>query len=193
MFQGTGKLEGQYKLEVKQDAQPVVHPPGRVPVALKEKLKGDVERLQDLGIIAKVLEPWVSSLVSAQKPNGKLRVCIDPKDLNQALRRSHYPTPTIDELGMAKVFSNVNVKNGSWHVELDDKSSRLTKFNSPIGRFQWRRLPFGLCSAPEEFQRRLNHALEGLNGILPIHDDVLIYGKGATIEEDHDDRSMIDH
>ena len=166
-----------------------------MPVALKEKLKEELEGLQDLGIIVKVLEltPWVSSLVTAQKPNGKLRVCIDPKDLNQALRRSHYPTPTIDdilpELGMAKVFSTVDVKNGFWHVELDDESSRLTTFNSPIGRFQWRRLPFGLCSAPEEFQRRLNHALEGLTGILPIHDDVLIYDKGATDEEalqDHD-------
>ena len=139
VFQGTGKLEGQYNLEVKQDAQPVVHPPWRVPVALNEKLKGELERLQYLGIIAKVLEPWVSSLVSAQKPNGKLHVCIDPKDLNQALRRSHYPTPTIygilPELEMAKVSSTVDVKKGSVMLSLATRVSRLTTFNSPIGRF----------------------------------------------------------
>lgn len=195
VFQGTGKLEGQYNLEVREDVQPVVHPPRRVPVALKEKLKQELEKLQRLGVIKKVTEPtpWVSSLVTARKPNGQLRVCLDPKDLNEALKRSHYPTPTIDEilpeLGRAKVFSTVDVKNGFWHVELTDESSMLTTFNSPFGRFRWCRLPFGVSPAPEEFQRRLNNALENLKGVLPIHDDILIYGEGTTEEEalqDHD-------
>ena len=195
VFQGTWKLEGQYILEVREDVQPVIQAPRRVPVALKEKLKQELEKLQRLGIIKKVTEPtpWVSSLVTAQKPNGQLRVCLNPKDLNEALKRSHYPTPTIDEilpeLGRAKVFSTVDVKNGFWHVELTDESSMLTTFNSPFGRFRWCRLPFGVCPAPEEFQRRLNHALEDLKGVPPIHDDILIYGAGTTEEEalqDHD-------
>ena len=128
-----------------------------------------------------------------QKPNGQIRVCLDPRDLNKVLRRSHYPTPTVEdilpELTRAKVFSTVDVKNGFWQVELDDDSSRLTTFNSPFGRFCWRRLPFGLCSALEKFQRRLNYALDGLTGVLTIHDDILIFGEGSTVEEartDHD-------
>ena len=139
VFQGTGKLNGQYKFEVEENAEPVVHPPRRVPIALKEKLKQELERLQELGIIEKVTEPTpcVSSLVIVHKPSGQIRVCIDPKDLNRVLRRSHYPTPTIDEilpeLAKAKVFSTVDVKNGFWHVELDEESSRLTTFNSPFG------------------------------------------------------------
>ena len=148
-----------------------------------------------VGIIERVTEPtpWVSSLVVVQKPNGQIRVCLDPKDLNKVLRRSHYPTPTVDDilpaLSRARVFSTVDTKNGFWHVELDDDSSRLTTFNSPFGRFCWRCLPFGLCSAPEEFQERLNHALEGLKGVLTIHDDILVFGEGSTEEEalaDHD-------
>ena len=72
VFQGTGKLHGQYKLEVKEDGQPVVHPPHRVPVALKDKLK-ELEKLQRLGVIKKVNEPtpWVSkayTVVIARKP-----------------------------------------------------------------------------------------------------------------------------
>jgi len=97
-------------------------------------------------------------------------VCIDPKDLNGVLRRSHYPTPTIEilpEISRAKVFSTVDAENGFWHVELDNNSSHLTTFNSPFGRFHWRCLPFGLCTAPEESQRRLNHALEGLTPYSP--------------------------
>ena len=195
VFQGTGKLKGQYKLEIEENAKPVVHLPRRVPVALKGKLKRELERLQSLGIIEKVIEPtpWVSSLVIVQKPNGQIRVCLDPGDLNKVLGRSPYPTPTVEdilpELTRAKVFSTVDAKNGFWHVELDDDSSRLTTFNSPFGRFCWRRLPFGLCSAPEEFQRRLNHALDGLTSVLTIHNDILIFGEGSTVEEartDHD-------
>lgn len=109
-----------------------------------------------------------------------------PQDLNRVLR-SHYLTPSIDEilpdLSRAKLFSTVGAKNEFWHVELDDDSSQLTTFNSPFGRFRWLRLPFGLCTAPEEFQRRLNHALEGKKGVLPIHDDLLVFGEGSTEDE----------
>ena len=63
-------------------------------MALKGKLKKELDRLQSLGIIEQVTDPtpWVSSLVTVLKPNGQIRVCIDPKDLNRVLRRSHYPT-----------------------------------------------------------------------------------------------------
>ena len=143
VFQGIGKLMGQYKLEVEENAEPVVHPPRRVPIALKDKLKLELEleRLQDRGVIMEVTEPtsWVSSLEIVHKPNGKMRVCIDPKDLNRVLRRSHYPMPTVDEilpeLARAKVFSTVDIKNGFRHVGLDEDSSQLTTFNSPFGRY----------------------------------------------------------
>ena len=73
------------------------------------------------------------------KPNGKLRVCLDPKPLNKALKRNHYPLPTIDdllsELSMARVFSVVDVKNGFWHVPLDDEGSKLITFGTPPGPF----------------------------------------------------------
>lgn len=133
-------MEGQYKLEVNDGAKPVVHPPRRVSVALKGKVTGELDGLQSLGIIEQVTEPtpWVSSLVTVQKSNGQIRVCIDPKDMNRVLRRSHYPTPTIDEilpeLSTEKVFSTVDAKNGFWHAELGDDSSRVTTFNSPFGR-----------------------------------------------------------
>ena len=87
------------------------------------------------------------------------------------------------------MFSTVDTKNGFWHVENDHDSSHLITFNSPFGRFCWSRLPFRFCSAPEEFQQRHNHALDGLNGVWTIHDDILIFGEGSTVEEaltDHD-------
>ncbi|CAC5402113.1 unnamed protein product [Mytilus coruscus] len=192
IFEGTGKLEGKYHLELDNTANPVVHPPRKVPVAIKEKLHSELERLTKLEIIKPVSTPtpWVSSLVTVVKPD-KLRICIDPKHLNQQLKRSDYPLPTIDdllpELSRAKVFSVVDAKNGFWHVELDEESSLLTTFNTPFGRYRWLRMPFGLSSAPEEYQRRQDQTVEGLPGVRSIVDDSLIYGEGDTEEEAIDD------
>ena len=193
VFEGTGKFEGSYHLEIEPDSTPVVHSPRKVPVAIKAQLKEELERLHSLGIIVPVTEPtpWVSSMVVVRKPNGNLRICIDPKDLNKVLKRSHYPLPTIEDilpdLRHAKVFSTFDVKNGFWHIALDEESSKLTSFNTPFGRYRWLRLPFGLSSAPEEFQRRQHQIVEGLPGVLSIHDDILLFGEGETYEEAHRD------
>ena len=87
------------------------------------------------------------------------------------------------------MFSAFDVKNGFWHVELDEESSRLMCFNIPFGRYQWLGMPFGIVPAPEEFQRRQYQVLKGLPGVLTIHYDILLYGEGDTYEEasrDHD-------
>ena len=148
-------------LHVDQRVPPVQLPARRPPVALKKKYQEELERLVERGIIAAVSEPtdWIS------------------------LKRNHYPMPTIDdllpELCKARVFSVVDVKNGFWHVQLDDESRKLTTFATPWGRFRWLRMPFGIAPAPQEFQRRLNQALEGLDGVRTIADDI-VYGVGDT-------------
>lgn len=100
---------------------------------------------------------------------------------------------TIEEilpsLHQARIFSVVDASNGFWQVELDEESSLLTTFVTPYGRYRWRRLPFGISSAPEEYQRRMNQALEGLDGIAICADDVIIFGCGEddeAAERDHD-------
>ena len=129
------------------------------------------------------------------KNNGKIRLCIDPKPLNQALKRNHYPLPVIDdllpELSKAKVFSVEDAKNGFWHIQLDTDSSFFTTFGTLWGRYRWTRMPFDISPAPEEFQRRLDTVLAGLQGVVPIFDDILIYGVGETKAEaieNHDQR-----
>ena len=88
VFQGLGHMPGKLHLDIDESQIPVVMPPRRVPIALKAKLKAELERLADLGVIQKVTGPtdWVSNLVIAEKPDGKLRVCIDPQHLNKALK-----------------------------------------------------------------------------------------------------------
>jgi hypothetical protein len=88
------------------------------------------------------------------------------------------------------VFSVFDVRNRFWHLELDEESSLLTTFITPFGRYRWLWMPFGLTSAPEEFRRRQRRViLENLPGVVAIHDDILVIGKGAPREEakrDHD-------
>ena len=133
-------------------------------MALKEQFKEELDRLETLGVIARVDKPtpWVSSVVVATKKSGALRVSIDPKPLNAALKRERYHLPVLDdllpELAEAKVFSTVDLRAGYWHCILDEESSFLTTFATPYGRYRWRRLPFGLSVSMEIFQKRVLHS-----------------------------------
>ena len=166
VFEGLGKMEGKLHFEVDETVQPSVMPPRRVPIAVKGKLKSELQRLEDKGVIKKITEPtdWVSSLVVTEKANGNVRVCIDPQQLNKALKRSHYPLPVIEDvlpdLSDAKVFSKADLKDGFLQIELDEESSKLTTFQSPWGRYRWLRLPFGVSLAPEYFQMKFHQNLE---------------------------------
>ena len=188
IFTGVGCLEGNYSIQVDDGFHPVVHPPRKVPVPLRDTLKSELDNMVKNGILAKVTEPtsWVSSLVIVKKPNGKIRVCLDPRDLNRAIKRSHYPLPTIEEvatrLSGAKVFSVLDAKCGFWQVKLDEKSSYLTTMNTPFGRYRWLRMPFGINSAPEVWQQRMHELVEGLTGVEVIADDFLVCGFGDTNE-----------
>ncbi len=195
LFRGVGLLEGDVHLEVDRSVPPVQIPPRRLPVPIKETVRQELEALCNEGIIEPVTEPsaWISALLVVRKPNGKVRICIDPKHLNQALKRSNYPMPTVDDvlpqLARAKVFSTVDARHGFWNLRLDEESRALTTFETPFGRFRWIRLPQGISPSPEIFQARVHAALTGLAGVTCIADDILIYGCGDTVEEaeaDHD-------
>ena len=111
-----------------------------------------------------------------------IRICIDQRPLNEALKREHYKLPTLEdvpsELSKAKVFSICDLKSGYLHGELDHSSSLLATFATPFGRYRWLRLPFVVKVISEIFQKRLHQALEGLEGVCcSIHDDVIIWGR----------------
>ena len=84
----------------------------------------------------------------------------------------------------------LDVMKGFWHVELDAKSSVLTMFNTPFGRYYWKRIPFGICSAPEVFQRRIHQLIEDLNGLEVVADNFLFVAFGDTIEATVIDRDQ---
>ena len=157
-----------------------------VPLAIQDAVKEELDRLVDKGVLVSVTEPteWVSQMAVVHKPNGKLRMCIDPQPLNAALKREHYKLPVLDDvlpkLKDAKVFSKLDVREAYWHDRLDEASSRLTTMITPFGRYQWKRLPFGLKVSSAIFQRKLDEALRDLDGVFNVVDDVVIAGCGRT-------------
>ena len=137
VFKDEGKLEGQLHLELDESVQPVQLSLRRVPLAIKDKLQAELERLSNMEIITKVDDPinWISSLVVTTKRNGKDPVYVDPKPLNNALKRNHYPLPTNEDvlplLSNAKLFTALDARNRFWHVQLDTDSSYLITFSTP--------------------------------------------------------------
>ena len=108
--------------------------------------------MQDIGIIEKVNRPthWVSSNVLVGKPNGDVRICLDPRRVNDAIIREHHYTQKLEDmlpqLSNAKVFSKLDARSGYWNVIL----------NTLFGRYCSKRLPFGLVSTQDIFQRKID-------------------------------------
>lgn len=192
VFGGIGSLNcPEYHISINKDVQPTIHAPRKVPLAIQSDLKHLLDKMVDKNIIKKVNKPseWVNSLVLVRKPNGKLRVCIDPKDLNKAIKREYFPLPTLDEilskLANSKYFSKVDASEAFWHIKLDKESSYLCTFNSPFGRYRFLRMPYGITPASEVFHKIIKQNFEGIDGVISYIDDFLIYGES---KEQHDDR-----
>ena len=118
---------------------------------------------------------WCAGIAPVLKPNGKVRICVDLTELNKAVQREVHPMPSVDEslakLGNSKIFSKLDANSGFWQIPLDEESRLLTTFVTPFGRYCFNRLPLGISSAPDIFQRTMSRILEGLDGTICQMDD----------------------
>ncbi|KAL5017694.1 hypothetical protein ScPMuIL_005222, partial [Solemya velum] len=187
---------GEATLTTDNTVPPKVLPCRKVPIAIQDSVKAELDRLVAKGVLVPMTEPtnWVSQMAVVHKANGNLRLCIDPQPLNAALMREHYRLPVLDDvlpkLKNAKVFSKLDVKEAYWHVRLDEASSKLTTMITPFGRYRWTRLPFGLKVSSEIFQRKLDEALGNLGGVFCIVDDVIVAGCDQTVAEAEKDNQQ---
>ena len=168
-FKGIGHFPGEpYKFRLKPEHRSARHVLREIPIHLEEAFKEEIKSLVKLGILEEVKEhtDWVNSHVIVEKDFGnhhspnhtikrKLRICLDPRDLNEAFEREPYDTCSVDEItaklqGMT-VFTIVDFKKGYWMVVLHPESRKLTCMALPFGRFQWTRLPNGYSGCPGHF------------------------------------------
>ena len=192
LFKGLGKLEGEYTIKLKDDAKPFcLYTPRRVPLPLMKRVKEDIAALVKSEVIEPVDEPtdWCAPLVVVVKGNGNLRLCVDLTRLNEGVQRELYVMKKVEEtlgcISGGTVFSKLDANSGFHQVPLSKDSAKLTTFITPFGRYMFRRLPYGISSAPEHFQKRMDKELTGLQGVLCHMDDILVIGKD---KQEHDDR-----
>ena len=178
VFTGIGKFPGNpYKFQLKPNVKPTRHAPGHVPIHLQEAFHQEIQNLEWPGILEPVKEvtEWVNSFVIMEKKvpvdssnahslghsvQKKLQICLDPRDLNEALKREPYYTWSIKEIlgkfhGMTQ-FTIADFNKGYWVVELHPDLRKLTTMALDIGKFQWTRLPMGSIVAQDMFQRKLD-------------------------------------
>ena len=138
-----------------------------------------------MDIIRKVSKPTpvVSPLVIKQE-GDKIRICLDPTDLNKSVKRRHYPMKTVEEVAAtvreSKWFTKLDCKKGFWQIPVTERTSDYLTFATPWGRYQYLRLPFGISSAPEVFAEIMNKTLEGIENCESAMDDIFIHAKSQA-------------
>lgn len=163
----------------------------RVPFNLRPQVEAELKKLEELDVIKKVAgpTPWVSPLVVAPKPKqpGAIRLCVDMRLPNTAVKRERHITPTMDDiiadLTGAHWFSKLDLNAGYHQLELEPKTRYITTFSTRVGLRRYKRFSFGVSAAAEVFQNAIREMLSGLQGVINLSDDILVYS--ATLEEQH--------
>ena len=193
LFNGLGKLKNvEVKLHIDKTVVPIAQPYRRIPFHIRKQVEEQLKADEAKGVIERVEgpTPWISPIVVVPKPKapGQIRVCIDMRRANTAVKRERHATPTINEvvhdLNGAAVYSKIDLNQGYHQLELSPESRYITTFSTHIGLFRYKRLNFGISSAAEVFQNAIRQTLNGLKGTLNISDDILVHGKNQA---EHDE------
>ena len=179
-----------HHIKLKSDAKPVKQKYRAPPYAVRDKVRSELDRLQSEGIIEPVdSSEWVSPLVVVgKKASDEIRICTDLSALNQNILVDCFPLPIIEELVHsmkdAKVFSTLDLKSAYNQVPLTDDCKDLTAFITADGLFRWRRIPFGLASAPSFFSKMMNSVLHECRSFCVWYlDDICVFGPDAKTHD----------
>ena len=188
-FDRLGSLKGEYNIRIDPTVKPAMHARRKVPIKSKEAIDRELDYLIEEEIITEQVEPTlsVSSVTFPMKPNGEVRVCLDPSNLNKAIIREHHKPMTVEEiaheLARATVYTKADALKAFLQIHLTHKASLLMTFNSHRGCLCFLRMPFGAKMSQDVFQLWMDAILEQCPGVIGIHDDMVIFG---VDQEDHD-------
>ena len=177
---GNWKSVDELEINLK-DNVPIVKKQYPLPFAAKKNLEEEINSLMNLGVIEPSKSPYASPCVMIKKPNGSMRLCIDYRELNKKLIFDAEPMPDTEaifaSLADAHYFTKIDLSKGYYQIPVADKDRPITAFQTPMGLFQFCRMPFGLASAPAVFARCMRTLkLEDFSSI-NFFDDILIYSQ----------------
>ena len=172
LFDGTlGKWKGRdVKLDLKPDSTPYHAKAYPIPKCHIDTLKMEVQRLVELGVLKKVnRSEWAAPTFIIPKKDGTVRFISDFRELNKRIRRKPYPIPHIQDMLLNlegfKYATSLDLNMGYYHIELDPASKRLCTIVLPFGKYEYQRIPMGLCNSPDIFQEKMSELIDGLDFI----------------------------
>ena len=170
-------------IKLKEGAIPYVAPICHVAHALQEPLRLELEKLVDEGILHKLKidekSEWLNSFVCVRKPNGSIRLCLDPTHLNKYIVHLHHNSKTLDDilpkLAGAKKFSIVDSTKSFFNLSLTREASLLTTFGTMYGRYCYLRVPMGASLSSDVYQFKIDKIFEDISQCVGIADDIVIF------------------
>ncbi len=172
------------------DSLPVKQSPYSVPLGIRDAVREELDSLLECGVIERSSSCWSSPLVPVKKPAGGIRLCVDYRRLNDVTIKEPYYIPGLEEMlervGSGRVLSKVDLAKGFHQVEVVEKYREKTCFICPFGKFQYRRMPFGLCNAPSVFQRLMDGVLVRCEDFAKVYiDDILVVSGSWEVHVRH--------
>ena len=167
-------------LELKEGAKPYYGKPYPVPKAQEQKLKDEIQRLINFGVLKQVHESeWGSPAYTIPKKDGiTLRSIADLREVNKRIKRKPFPIPKISELLMKlenfQFGTSLDLNMGYYHIELTPEARRICTIVFPWGKYEYTRLPMGLCNSPDIFQAKMGELMYDLEYVRAYIDDLLV-------------------
>ncbi|KAM9757963.1 uncharacterized protein ACNS7B_005082 [Menidia menidia] len=162
-----------------------------LPPLMYKEMRSLLADMLDKGVITESSSPWAAPIVMVKKKDGSWRFCVDYRKLNSVTHKDAFPLPRIEEtltsLSKAEWFSTLDLASGYWQVEVDPKDREKTAFTTPVGLFEFQRMPFELCNAPATFQRLMQQCLSGqiAESLLVYLDDIIVYSPNFDAHLQH--------
>ena len=193
MFDGTlGTYTGSnYKIELQEGVKPYHAKPFPIPRVHEKTLRKEVDRLVKIGVLKRINNSeWAAPTFIIPKKNGTVRFISDFRELNKRIKRKPYPIPKIQDLLLKlegfKYATSLDLNMGYYHISLCPFSKRLCTIVLPWGKYEYQKLPMGLCNSPDIFQEKMNELFNDLEYVRTYIDDLLIISNESL--EDHLDK-----
>jgi hypothetical protein len=174
------------------DAMPIKKNPYRIPYALRDEMKRQIDDMLEKGVITPCASPWAALviLVPEKSPDGtpKYRFCTDFRGLNSVTITPMYPIPDIKSnlslVAGSKYFTLLDTENAYWNIPIKEEDKDKTGFVTPFGSFRYEKMAFGLSGSPATFSKVMDAVLMGQRDVeclVYLVDDILLFSE--TIQD----------